>query len=187
MTTYKERIAAAMGGPEVSSQAVHALAKALGVSYTAIKKVVDPEGKSKTLTAENNAKAAKYLRVNADWLATGKGEMRGAVASNNGAAAPAPKEDELLLALTVVAKAIEPTSTIVRDALVPTFSNLVRRPEEVGTIAQTIQNLLGSGPGQSSLIDNQAPADVPFGSVRVSDKAKANEQRISIPKKRGAL
>lgn len=42
----------------------------LGVSYQAMKKLED--GKTKSLTAENNAKAAKFLGVNAYWLATGQ-------------------------------------------------------------------------------------------------------------------
>lgn len=74
-STYKERLAAAM---ERASADVHSVAKALDISYTAVKKVVD--GKSNALTAENNAKAARFLKVDSDWLATGEGEPNFGVA-----------------------------------------------------------------------------------------------------------
>lgn len=53
---------------------VSALADALGVSYQAAKKVMD--GKSTAFTAANNTKAARFLGVDSDWLATGEGLMR---------------------------------------------------------------------------------------------------------------
>ena len=49
------------------------LAQELGVSYVAVKKVLD--GLTKAFTAENNSRAASFLEVNPDWLATGEGEM----------------------------------------------------------------------------------------------------------------
>lgn len=49
------------------------LAKELGVSYVAVKKVLD--GQTRAFTAENNSRAAAFLGVNPDWLATGEGEM----------------------------------------------------------------------------------------------------------------
>lgn len=48
------------------------LARDLGVSYQAVKKVL--EGGSSALNTENNAAAARILGVNSDWLATGQGE-----------------------------------------------------------------------------------------------------------------
>lgn len=72
MDSYKDRLAAAMGG-EVPRSAVIALARELGVSPQAIQKVLD--GKSNAFTAANNVKAARFLRVSSDWLATGEGEM----------------------------------------------------------------------------------------------------------------
>ncbi len=50
-----------------------ALAKEIGVSYQAVKRVLD--GLSTAFTAANNAKAAAVLAINPDWLATGLGEM----------------------------------------------------------------------------------------------------------------
>ena len=49
------------------------LAAELGVSYVAVKKVLD--GLTRAFTAENNSRAATFLGVNPDWLATGEGEM----------------------------------------------------------------------------------------------------------------
>lgn len=49
------------------------LAAALGISVQALGLVL--RGESKSLTAENNAAAAKYLGVNPTWLATNEGEM----------------------------------------------------------------------------------------------------------------
>ena len=49
------------------------LAEELGVSYVAVKKVLD--GQTRAFTAENNSRAAAFLGVSPDWLATGEGEM----------------------------------------------------------------------------------------------------------------
>ena len=68
MKEYNERLNASM---KKAGKDIHALAKALGISYQAVKKALD--GKSK-LTAENNSKAADFLGVSSDWLATGKGD-----------------------------------------------------------------------------------------------------------------
>jgi len=53
----------------------HAMAKALDVSYQAIKKVL--LGTSKMLRADNNVRAAQFLRVDSEWLATGQGSPAG--------------------------------------------------------------------------------------------------------------
>lgn len=79
LSTYAERLALAMGGdPQPSSEAVHALADRLDLTYQAVKKVLkgDVPGGSKAFTAENNSFAAAALSVDPDWLATGRGEMR---------------------------------------------------------------------------------------------------------------
>lgn len=49
------------------------LALALEISVQAIGDAIN--GKTKAFTAENNAKAAAFLRVNPHWLATGEGDM----------------------------------------------------------------------------------------------------------------
>lgn len=57
------------------------LSKALGISYVAVKKVLD--GQTKAFTAENNSLAASFLGVSPDWLATGEGTM---IATDGGGA-----------------------------------------------------------------------------------------------------
>jgi hypothetical protein len=65
---YQGRIARAMAE---SGLGVGALADGIGVTYQAIKKVVD--GSTKMLAADNNVRAARLLGVNSEWLATGEG------------------------------------------------------------------------------------------------------------------
>ncbi|WP_131727714.1 hypothetical protein [Achromobacter xylosoxidans] len=77
--TYSERLTLAMQRRGVN---VTALAKALGLTYQGVKRVVD--GHSKAFTAANNEEAAKYLGVSPGWLATGKGDMEsGAINAND--------------------------------------------------------------------------------------------------------
>jgi transcriptional regulator with XRE-family HTH domain len=71
MVDYKDRLQEAMKDAGVSKQG---LADALGVSYQAIKKVLD--GLTHSLTAANNDAAALKLGVNSRWLATGKGPKK---------------------------------------------------------------------------------------------------------------
>ena len=71
MVDFKDRLALAMKEAGVSKTQ---LAARLGVSYQAIKKLID--GVSHSMTAANNAAAAAYLQVSSEWLATGKGPMR---------------------------------------------------------------------------------------------------------------
>lgn len=71
MIEYSERLKAAMDARAVS---VSQLASGMGVSYQAVKRVLD--GLSKAFSAANNARAAAHLQVNPDWLATGEGLMR---------------------------------------------------------------------------------------------------------------
>lgn len=71
MVSYKERLLAAIERAQVSD---NDLAKHLDVSIQAVRKVT--AGKSLAFSAENNAKAAKYLNIDPSWLATGEGEMR---------------------------------------------------------------------------------------------------------------
>lgn len=70
MIEYSERVRSAMDARGVS---VSQLAAGMGVSYQGVKRVLD--GLSKAFSAANNAKAAAFLRVSPDWLATGVGSM----------------------------------------------------------------------------------------------------------------
>lgn len=68
MIEYRERLAAAMKRANLDTTA---LRKAMGVSYQAVKRVLD--GKTGAFSAENNSKAAQVLGVDSDWLASGEG------------------------------------------------------------------------------------------------------------------
>lgn len=68
--SYGNRLLAAMQRRGVD---VTALAKAIGLTYQGVKRVI--EGKSKAFTAANNEEAAQALGVSARWLATGQGDM----------------------------------------------------------------------------------------------------------------
>lgn len=70
MVDYAERLKGAMASANVSTQA---LATGMGLSYQAVKKVLN--GTSKAFTALNNVLAARVLNVNPTWLATGEGEQ----------------------------------------------------------------------------------------------------------------
>lgn len=65
---YSGRLESAL---DDAGKSIHDLADELKVTYQAIKKVLD--GKSKMLTADRNVQAARYLNVDSEWLATGKG------------------------------------------------------------------------------------------------------------------
>ena len=66
MVDYSHRLKLAMNAANLSTQQ---LANALGITYQGVRKVLQG-GK---FGIENNAAAAQLLRVDSDWLATGKG------------------------------------------------------------------------------------------------------------------
>ena len=71
MVEYRDRLHIAMQERSVSARE---LADRLGMTYQAVKKVLD--GKSAAFNAVNHAVAAKYLGVRSDWLALGEDPMR---------------------------------------------------------------------------------------------------------------
>ncbi len=81
MIEYKDRLIEAMTAAGIRTAA---LARAIGVSYQGVKKVVS--GKSASFGLANNQRAAQVLGVNANWLAAGNGPMRadGALSSAQG-------------------------------------------------------------------------------------------------------
>ena len=88
MVDYSERLTQIMKAREVSTKQ---LAAAIGLSYQAVKKVVD--GKSHGFSALNHELACKYLGINGFWLATGKPietYSTGAPSQAHGAAEPPP-------------------------------------------------------------------------------------------------
>lgn len=64
MVEYKDRLAEAMRDASVTASG---LAGELGLSYQAVKKVLD--GKSASFTAQNHDLAATFLKVSSSWLA----------------------------------------------------------------------------------------------------------------------
>ena len=70
MVEYGERLSEAM---RVNGLSIRQLADKVGVTYQAIKKVVD--GKSTALSAPNHVLAAQALGVSSEWLALGRGSM----------------------------------------------------------------------------------------------------------------
>lgn len=68
---YQSRLQTALN---LADQDRKGLSSGIGLSVQAIGQVLS--GATKAFTAENNAKAARYLKVNAHWLATGEGEPR---------------------------------------------------------------------------------------------------------------
>lgn len=82
MIEYAERLNVALKARNTS---ISQLAAGMGVSYQAVKRVLD--GLSKAFSAANNTKAAAFLRINPDWLATGEGEMESTFDANT---RPAP-------------------------------------------------------------------------------------------------
>lgn len=79
--TYGERLQKALTASEKTRKQ---LAVALGCTVQAVGMVITGGGKKERgLSAENNVKAAQFLRVDAYWLATGDGEMKPKAGSNN--------------------------------------------------------------------------------------------------------
>lgn len=79
MNTYGSRLEQAL---QLARRERIELANAIDVSVQAIGQVI--AGKTKALTAENSAKAARYLQVDAYWLATGEGSPQGASSAGVG-------------------------------------------------------------------------------------------------------
>lgn len=88
---YSDRLKVALGGD--SPDRIKLLAKELGLTYNAVKKVVC--GDSNFFSVPNHIKAARFLGVRSEWLALGEDPMR-----------PSPAEDSAdwrTLAMTVAA------------------------------------------------------------------------------------
>jgi transcriptional regulator with XRE-family HTH domain len=71
MGDYAVRLAHALA---LAGKDANDLARELGVSYQAVMKAL--KGTTKALAADNNSKAARFLGVDPDWLATGEGSPR---------------------------------------------------------------------------------------------------------------
>jgi transcriptional regulator with XRE-family HTH domain len=96
--SFQDRLSAAITHAKATPKL---LAVELGVSVQAVGQVLS--GSSRALTAENCARAARYLRVDGFWLATGEGSM-----TPNGAQsdmALSQQEKDLIVALRVLPEA----------------------------------------------------------------------------------
>lgn len=71
MVEYKDRLTQALA---LAQRSTKDLQQHLNVTYQAMKKLEN--GKTKFFSAENNARAARFLDVDAYWLATGEGHPR---------------------------------------------------------------------------------------------------------------
>jgi hypothetical protein len=71
MLEHKDRLREALA---LASKTAGNLQKELGISPAAMTYLLD--GATKSFNAANNAKAARYLDVDAYWLATGEGQPR---------------------------------------------------------------------------------------------------------------
>ena len=140
MVDYKQRLNQAMG----ETTSVRQVASALGVSYQAVKKVVD--GKSAAFTAENNAKVSKFLRVSPDWLATGLGEMRPPTISS---APPQPTAAEELSAITAALRTLDAAG---REQAAVLLQSMARNPD--GPWAGWLTQLISQPQIKSRISDN---------------------------------
>ena len=82
-TTYGDRLERAL---QIAGRDRQFLADRINISVQAIGQVIG--GKTKALTAENSAKAARVLGVDSYWLATGDGDPFGGVAEPPAAYGP---------------------------------------------------------------------------------------------------
>ena len=144
MVDYSERIAASMkhAGVSVSKLAAH-----LAISYQAVKKVVD--GKSHAFTAENNAKAAAFLGVDPNWLATGKGVM---LQCSTETSPPATVKVPTTVASTLsnLGDLLMQASPKTRAAAADLLSRYAQDPATGQSLAQAIELLLHADQGGST-------------------------------------
>lgn len=157
MVEYKDRLAEAMQDANVSAKW---LAGKLGLSYQAVKKVLD--GKSASFTAQNHDIVATLLKVSSSWLANGIGQktLAGGPASMARQAATSPS------APTESASAPNATpsedrqrmtagETLSLAAEVTAGLSLSRRKAIAALAAEMIEN--GPSPDEIASIDALAP------------------------------
>lgn len=144
MVEYSDRLKAAM---ELRGVKVPALAARLGMSYQGAKKAVD--GRSKAFSAENNSKAAIWLGVNPDWLATGEGEMLQRTTPDQAVPTPpsvsaASTEMSLGQTLARLGQELGRASPQTRAAVADLLSRYAQNPAQGKSLAQAIEMLVQS-------------------------------------------
>ena len=130
MVQYKDRLAEAMKKSEMTATA---LATKLGVSYQAVKKVLD--GSTRAFTAANNARAAALLKINPNWLATGQGNRDDVSAPMAPAAHSARVLVEQLVAIAL------PHRATLRKNLASLLADVLEHPEDAELVEQTITDI----------------------------------------------
>ncbi|UPL20219.1 helix-turn-helix domain-containing protein [Alcaligenes faecalis] len=78
MNTYGERLEEAL---RIAGRERKELCAAVGITLQALGQVIS--GKTKALTAENSARAARFLQVDHFWLATGEGSPSNVITNQN--------------------------------------------------------------------------------------------------------
>lgn len=141
MADYCERLHEAMLLRTVS---VSMLAKEIGVTYQAVKKVLD--GKSAALSAENNARAARFLKINSYWLATGEETLRIVEVMSAASSSPTPLQPTAPTVHylgTRLAEKLKPLDRSTRDVAAAMLKAIAERPEEPEKMIDALASLLG--------------------------------------------
>jgi hypothetical protein len=114
------------------------LAREIGISVQAIGQALrpDPE-KPIVLSAFTNARAARALRCDADWLATGEGRP------DLDGVPPVPPSTTARLALDTLAQTLTRVDGSSRTALVALIGRLASDPSASGEIADAVERLVG--------------------------------------------
>lgn len=144
------------------------LAKELEITVQAVGLVIN--NKTNAFTADNSARAARFLRVNSHWLATGLGDMFDAAP----VAAKEPEGVTHTQAFRYFAAAIPRNLTETKKEQVDLlFKRLVRQPEQVDEIADAFADLLkiGDRPTAPDQYSQVTPDGRPF----VSEIPKPNK------------
>lgn len=140
---YKRRLAAAMKRADVSGAE---LARAIGATSQSVSLALS--GKSQSMNAESTARAARFLKVDAHWLATGEGQMEGPPE-------PSGLTPEALLIAKWFDRLTDPRDRAYAETLVMAAILRVLQKND-------LQPSAGQGPGVSPGIPPaQAPAPAP--------------------------
>ena len=149
MVDFAARLRLAMDAVQMDE---HALAKALDVSYQAIKKAIN--GKSKSFGSANNARAAQALGVRPDWLALGTGEMRESNTTSklHESLGPEPAPTGLHATLMALGAALSSCDVADREIASAVLKNLALQPERAAEFADKLEGLLGGGGHEQPLL-----------------------------------
>lgn len=131
--SYGKRLEEAIDLAQSSRQK---LAASIKVSLQAIGDVIN--GKTKAFTAENNSRAARFLRVDTDWLATGDGDPRPRSGTHK---APESIRD----ALRLEHELLNSLSGIERSQVINALTYFLQHPDEWLSIAEQVEASIAKG------------------------------------------